>query len=288
MQLRKRTIQKLTEIINGDNTTHYKSGPKLVDFFNALGSNDYYGQDFPSRQYYTNSKLEKINGTEQISKCIKRAFAVEDYIENIRELDLAIADFNKYLAFDKFKVIRDNDKIIIKPLNSIVIEPQKALFDTSIDHTLNANIEKLDLDEEMEMVIKRRIHEIANCINSNAPLASIFLIGSILEGVLLETAKTLPCQFNQTQSAPKDKSGKVKEFQAWTLNDMINAAAEAGIIELDTKEFSSLVRDFRNYIHPQHQVRAKFSPDKNTAITCASVLNTAICQISDYKATHHQ
>ena len=35
MKLSKRTLEELRNIINGDNTADYRSGPKLVDFFNS-------------------------------------------------------------------------------------------------------------------------------------------------------------------------------------------------------------------------------------------------------------
>lgn len=42
MKLSKRTLEELINIINGDNTADYMSGPKLVDFFNDLGFDDVY------------------------------------------------------------------------------------------------------------------------------------------------------------------------------------------------------------------------------------------------------
>ena len=62
MQLSSKTLGKLREIINGDGTQDYRSGSMLVKFFNELGFRDNYGQDFPSRWFYTDDKLQKING----------------------------------------------------------------------------------------------------------------------------------------------------------------------------------------------------------------------------------
>lgn len=71
--------------------------------------NDSYGRGFPSRSIYTDDRLAQINGTPELDKCIKKAFAVIDYIGRIPELDALITDFNQYLAFDKWSVIRNND-----------------------------------------------------------------------------------------------------------------------------------------------------------------------------------
>ena len=289
VRLKERTLQKLREIINGDSTPRYKSGPKLVEFFNSLGSNDRYGQGFPSRWFYTDEKLKEINGTPELDKCIKKIFAVEDYIENIEELDQMIADFNKYLAFDKWKVIRDNDTITFKRLDKVVVaKPKKVSADMQEEDflklTFDVNVDALKLDTSISGIIKERLCEVESCIKNGTPLASIFMIGSILEGILLGTASAFPRQFNQAQCAPKDKdTGKVRIFPEWTLNNMIDAAAEIGILKQDVKKFSHVVRDFRNYIHPYQQMSSQFSPDKHTAMICFQVLKAAIYQIGDYR-----
>lgn len=49
LKLCKKTLEKLRTIINGDETNDYKSGPKLIEFFNNLGFEDNYDKGFPSR-----------------------------------------------------------------------------------------------------------------------------------------------------------------------------------------------------------------------------------------------
>ena len=51
MQLNQKTLKYLRELIN--EKIKYRSGPKLVEFFNAFGFNDTYGEGFPSRWWYT-------------------------------------------------------------------------------------------------------------------------------------------------------------------------------------------------------------------------------------------
>jgi hypothetical protein len=49
MKISERTIKRLGEIITGDKAlSPYRSGPKLVGFFNDFRSNHAYGQGFPS------------------------------------------------------------------------------------------------------------------------------------------------------------------------------------------------------------------------------------------------
>jgi hypothetical protein len=112
------------------------------------------------------------------------------------------------------------------------------------------SIEKIGLDSVVSSILKQRVEEIRKCLTARAPLAVIFLCGSTLEGILLGIACSRPKEFNQSHVSPKDLSGKVKQFQDWTLSDFINVARELSLVGEDVKKFSHALRDFRNYIHP--------------------------------------
>ena len=289
LRLSNKTLEKLREVINGDGTEHYRKGNELVSFFNQFGFHDRYGQGFPSRWRYTDERLQRINGTPELDKCIRAAFAVIDYVGHIDELDSLISDFNQYMAFDKWAVVRDNNQITFKKLDKVVVCREKQLSNMEPDDFLklvfDINVDALMLDINVTDIVKARISEVDICVRNNAPLSAIFLIGSILEGILLGVATAYPQVFNQAQCAPKDKdSGKTRRFPEWTLNNFIEVAAEIGVLKQDVKKFSHVVRDFRNYIHPYQQMASHFSPDKETALICFQVLKAAICQISDYRA----
>lgn len=291
MQLNAKTLEKLRVIINGDessNQADYRSGPQLVAFFNDLGFNDKYGQGFPSRWMYTDERLKAINGTPELDKCIKAALAVFNYVGRVNELDALIAEFNQFMAFDKWSVVRDNDKITFKRLDKVVVDSGKSgsteiKEDDFLKMAFNVNVDLLGLDSNVSEIIKLRLKEVEACISGEAPLSSILLIGSIMEGILLGMAITYPQQFNQASSAPIDKgTGKVRIFPDWTLNNYIDVAFEVGLLKQDVKRFSHVVRDFRNYIHPYEQMSSRFFPDKQTALICFQVLKAAISQIGTF------
>lgn len=149
---------------------------------------------------------------------------------------------------------------------------EKNFGDTSID--------KIPIDPSLIPILRGRLEEAHRCLQSNSPLAVIFLSGSILEGVLLGTAIQRPHEFNQAENSPKDKSGKVKPFHEWSLSQFIDVAYDLGILKLDVKKFSHGVRDFRNYIHPYEQMASRFHPDKHTAQICIQVLKAALASLS--------
>lgn len=142
------------------------------------------------------------------------------------------------------------------------------------------NFDRLNLDVQLEPVIKQRIDEIHKALKANAALATIFLCGSTLEGLLQDIAAKKPQQFNQAKSAAKDKDGTVRPFQDWSLESLINVAHEVGLLSLDVKKHGHSLKDFRNYIHPRQQAVQKFNPDIQTAKISWQVLQAAIASLS--------
>jgi hypothetical protein len=283
MILQTKTLEKLRMLINEE--TEYRSGPKLVSFFNDLGSSDTYGPVFPSRWAYTDAKLAQINGTPELDKCIKSLFSPVNFIGKTAELDKHILEFNQFLCFDKWRVIRKDAEITFERADKVIIEsptPTVIIEEDFLKQEFKeVPLQKLDLDSTVTEVLVSRLEEIHKCMTADAPLSVIFLVGSTLEGVLLGIALKHPKEFNQSLSAPKDKDGKAKQFQDWCLSNFIDVAFDVGFLKEDVKKFSHAIRDFRNYIHPYAQVGAGFNPTKHTAVICWKVLNAAIYQITE-------
>ena len=280
MILSQKSLEILRDLINEG--TEYRKGPVLVRFFNELGFTDSYGQGFPSRGTYTLERLTQINGGPEIDKCIKMLFNPVNFIGRVPELDKHIGEFNQYLAFDKWQVVRNGTEITFKKQDKINIEPATTPVVTE-DEFLKLEfkdvaIDKLGLDAPVLEVIKERIDEIRKSLEAKAPLAVIFLCGSTLEGILLGVATKNAQDFNRSGACPK-KDGKPKFFAEWTLSNLIDVAFEIGLIKQDIKKFSHSLRDFRNYIHPFQQVQEKFSPDIHTARISWQVLKAAIYQL---------
>ncbi|RYU14350.1 hypothetical protein [Nocardioides iriomotensis] len=110
---------------------------------------------------------------------------------------------------------------------------------------------------------------------SGAYFAVVVLCGSTLEGLLYEVAKSHPAEYNRAKAAPTH-DGKVRSFPEWTLNDLLQCSRELGLLGEDVTKFGHAVREFRNYIHPQQQVRENFRPRKVTAQVARQVLRAAI------------
>jgi hypothetical protein len=283
MILTPKSLEKLRLLINEE--TEYRSGPQLVQFFNSLGFNDSYGQGFPSRWVFTDEKLKAINGSPEIDKCIRAVLSPANFIGRINDLDNHITEFNKYIAFDKWKVTRNGAEIAFTKLQKIEIDETPVVSDSEDEFLKrefkDVSVSKAGMEGVVSEILQQRIREIERCFPACAYLSVILLAGSTLEGLLLGIAIKYPKQFNTSKSSPKDPNGKVKQFHEWSLSSFIDVARDLGLIQYDTHKFSHSLRDFRNYIHPFQQMSSGFSPREHTAKICLQVLKAAIYEISE-------
>lgn len=289
MILSENTLQKLREMINEKTT--YRSGSALVRLFNKYGSQDIYGEGFPSRWMYTDKKLSLINGAPELDQIIKDVFSPSNFIGEYDKLGKLLEEFNQYLAYDGWEISVVGKNIEIHHVDGKIIEEKiekhcsknsssttEADF-LSIEYS-NVSTDELPITEQVKPILSVRLAEMKLCFESEAYLSTVIICGSLLEGILLGIASSFPKEFNQSKSAPK-RDGKVLPFPNWTLSQFIDVAANVGLLQEDVKEFSHVLRDFRNYIHPYQQMSTKFLPNEHTAKICMQVLKAAIFQIKE-------
>jgi hypothetical protein len=115
---------------------------------------------------------------------------------------------------------------------------------------------KLVTDAAMKAILEKRWTECVICITYGAPLAATVMIGGLLEGLLLarvnREANKKPI-FTAT-AAPKDRQGQPLQLKEWMLQNYIGVAHELGWITVAAKDVGVVLRDYRNYIHPQKEL----------------------------------
>jgi len=115
---------------------------------------------------------------------------------------------------------------------------------------------KLISDQAMKAILERRWIECATCLSSGAPLAATVMVGGLLEGLLLARVNREPnkAPVFTAAAAPRDKLGKTLLLKEWTLQDYIGVAHELNWITVAAKDVGAVLRDYRNYIHPQKEL----------------------------------
>ena len=113
----------------------YRSGPKLVSFFNDLGTNHTYGQGFPSRWAFAEDCLRQFNDTPTLKRIILSAVDPRDFMgatvydkvtqqnkpANVQD---ALTYLNEFLAYDGYEVVPHGKTydVIDKTRGEIVVD----------------------------------------------------------------------------------------------------------------------------------------------------------------------
>jgi len=115
---------------------------------------------------------------------------------------------------------------------------------------------KLISDAAMQGILQKRWTECVICISYGAPLAATVMIGGLLEGLLLARVnrENNKKPIFTAAASPKDRQNQPLGLKDWTLQDYIGVAHELKWITVAAKDVGVVLRDYRNYIHPQKEL----------------------------------
>lgn len=134
-------------------------------------------------------------------------------------------------------------------------------------------------------IIARDYAELSNVLlPDSAWKSTVIMAGSILEAILLDLLTQDPTRFaaaRTSSKAPRDGSGTVKHEDSWTLYNLIEIAVDIGVLPSDrAKTFDQVLRDYRNFVHPRKEIRAKHACSEGEALMAKGALD-AVCDHFD-------
>jgi hypothetical protein len=114
----------------------------------------------------------------------------------------------------------------------------------------------LAADVTMQASLVRRWRECHVCIVAGAHLAATVMMGGLLEALCVARVNKMPDKspLFKAKSTPLDsKTGKPLQLSEWTLRPYLDVAHEIGLLTRSGKDVGAVLRDDRNYIHPQKE-----------------------------------
>jgi hypothetical protein len=101
------TITAVVSVITGDGRrSPYRTGEKLVGFFNALGNTDTYPfKDDCSREKYVVRKLSECNGTGALREILEASVRPADFHDTAFDVTKAVVHLNRFLRFDGLELL---------------------------------------------------------------------------------------------------------------------------------------------------------------------------------------
>lgn len=111
-------------------------------------------------------------------------------------------------------------------------------------------------DATMQGILMRRWNECQRCVAANAPLAAIVMMGGLLEALFVAKANRLPDKsvlFKVKSTPLNSQTKKPVDLRDWTLRPYLDVGHELGWISRSTKDVAAVLRDYRNYVHPEKE-----------------------------------
>ncbi len=153
----------------------------------------------------------------------------------------------------------------------------EGILKISLPSELDNRFSRIGLDPSFTENLQNRWVEMNICANSGAYLASIILLGSVLEGLLLARLHRDIKIAMTSARAPRDgKSGSTKTLTDWTLQDYIAVSVDIGFVPKSVEKHIHELRDTRNLVHPNKQMTSNITADEPLYRISREVAETVI------------
>ena len=137
-------------------------------------------------------------------------------------------------------------------------------------------------DSGLRQIIERDYRELRlKVFPSRAWKSTVIMAGSIVEAILFDQLACDPAKAKASKRAPKDKTGTVLDLVAgdWKFIALIEVSADIGILPADrAKSFDQVLRDYRNFVHPKKELRARHPCTEAEALMSVGALE-GVCNI---------
>lgn len=254
------TLDEVARLICGDDGPLYRRGWELRDFFRRARIRDVPEYDGTPRRPWA---LEILAGTDEektnAERAILRLTDPREYSDEQKAFTETLERLNRILVLEGFRVehVRGRPRLI-------ECDPEIPASPVDPQVQLKVAMTEVFTDPALAAVARQRLDEARICHANHAYMATIIMLGSLLESILVGTAAE---RLAGPPPRPLDNIG---------LQDLINLAHREGWIQIDVQKGSELIRAYRNLVHPRAQLRMKHTPDADTVDMCWPIVNATL------------
>jgi hypothetical protein len=245
----------------GDDFPVYRRGAELPKLLQQAGWENvarYSGE--PRRAWLLKQLHARRNVAGAIDALVCRLADRREYVH--RNEPLAAAEvtqqLNAILVTEGFEIAHSQGRPTTRPY-----KPADDPEGQSPDVMLHVSMADVVRDPELAAVLEDRLNEARICDRHGAYASAVIMLGSLLEGVLLDAVKARMPQ-------------STKPLDRWRLHDLIETAHREKWIQADVRGFAGKLREYRNLVHPNAQVTIGHAPDRDTVSMCWPVINAAL------------
>lgn len=249
--------------------------PELVAFLRRSGMEFEVREEIHDRKEFVLGLLTSKNCTSELERVITGLADPRENDDDQEIFQKCFTRLNDILRLEGLRVeIRGVEPRLVECEATMDRPTKGVIFDVPPDFG------RLVQKEEMASTLAFRWEEAQRCVQAEAYLAAVVMMGSLLEGVLLAKMQVHPEDANTAKSAPRDtRRDRAKPFAEWRLAEMIQVAHERGWLSQNVKAFSVALREFRNLVHPSAEFAGVERPDQDTCDVCQQVVVVAVRQL---------
>jgi hypothetical protein len=254
------TLRQLGRIVCGDDMPYARRSYELPKFLNNAGWADVADyENGPRLEWITERLRERRDNVDDIERVILRLCDQREYMGEPHDTAAQVTKLiNDFLVHEGYKVERPAGRPRI-----VECEPGSASPGCLAPVTLKVTMSQVVRDPQFAKVLQGRLDEARTCTDNGCHVAAIIMLGSLLEGVLLDALHT---RMGATAAPPQQR----------TLHELINLARQHHLIGVDVQKFCHTLRDYRNLVHPHKQVRMGEPPDRDTVDMCWPVVHATL------------
>lgn len=188
------SLKEIANVFCGDTADLYvyKSGPKLVEFFNSnFGTKDVYGAGFPSRWAYVHDKLLDLIGNHQIDRffniILSKSYLMQEQslaeVDAAEKAEKALTGFNQFIHRDLCKIVqRDGRYVLIKEDDDLEPIGSGGFANVYLQKSTRLVVKKLKDDYLTDRGIRSRFKREYNITKSLQDAHGIIRVYSFDEG----------------------------------------------------------------------------------------------------------
>ena len=267
-QIDENTLERIADLVCDTDGPNHRQAWELPRFLRHAGWNDVPEYDESGRRRWLLVQLlSRRDDRAAIEQVLCRLADPLEYQDEPRQAQRVAQELNRFLALEGLKVTYAGGRPHIVELPAAMIAPD-APAPVQLQRELGSFIQ----DPGLAAILRQRLDEVHTCREHGACLATIILLGSILEGALLDVASRFVEAAMRSSRAPTDG----RKLNRWSLSELIDVGHERGWIQSDVQRFSHVLRDYRNFVHPREQQKRGEFPDQDTVSVCWDVVIAAL------------
>jgi hypothetical protein len=259
-------LDRLAELICGDDTPCYRTGYQLTRFFEAAGWRRVGEVDGGRLLWVRHTLRARRNDFDALRSVLLRLADPREYLDEPDTRTMVVRELNELLAIEGYQVTYQGTRPRLVARTATLARPER-----HEPVRLTADIAEIVKDVKFGDQLTHRLDEAHLCWQSGAHTAAIIMLGSVLEGVLYDVALSRHTEGPQ----PKDH-----------LQELIGLAERRRWIAKDVTDYAHVLRDHRNLVHPRRQLVDDYKPEDDTVRIAWNVVVAALNDLAGTPGTN--